>query len=153
MVLTVTYISVIMLARFGPWSTTVSERFPWSEIEIPGIYIESGTYGLERSPDFYWIRDRQLVFRLENPLNEPAVIDLSIKFGPTVCGNQPSVSLGRGWPQSGTIGAGSIIREQVVLRSDSYLRLFVRINNKSCRVIGDPRVFLGSVMGMTIHSW
>lgn len=144
------YLVLAILARVTPMASRVERQYPWDGVATQGLYVEGGTYGLEVSPDFYWIKSRKLQVRIVNP--EPRATQLAFSFhlGPTVCGTFPRIRL----VESNQVKITSDMRGMywglVNLGAKTSESLILTINAKECRVSGDPRVFRGSISTLKV---
>lgn len=147
-------VSVAMLllttsSRIGPLKTVLKPNVPWTGKSLPGVYLERGSYGLEVSPDFYWIKDEVIRLRIENPTDSPLSASVRFAVGPTPCGVIPRVSF---TTQTSANFETNHIQEWpiVFVRPKRHEAVTVKLQGEYCKIDSDPRKFLGSISGFEL---
>jgi len=141
------YVLLMILARFPTQTKVVQIPNPWDGRSEPGLYAESGTFGVEFTPDFSWIRDSDLTLRIINPTKDPINARFAFVLGPSICGFVPSVSQ---MPNFIRIDQGGRYGGTLKMRPETAKRFKVKIENQPCKVDTDPRTFLGSLSQLDV---
>lgn len=139
------YIGIAFLSRFGHFSTVSEAPQPWEKASRLGLFVQSGTYGLERTPDFYWIRDREIVLRIVNPTPDNERGTATFRIGPTVCGSRPRVVQIDDDARITKFQGGIVISVPFALGPYTHQKIRMELSARECQIPTDPRRFLGSL--------
>lgn len=113
----------------------------------PFAYFPSGTFGQERDDGLHWMKDKNVVYRISNPLKVPVSVDSYISISSDPCGNIPRLqSIETGLLKNRIATNDHGISVQTVLRAKEVVNLTLKFKDSRCVISTDPRIFAGSLI-------